>query len=174
MRPCVVVFMDLDGTLWDHYDISLLKPPFTRISELEFTDSTGVVVRVYKLALEVLEYAVKRGFIVSTLSWNDPAKALEALKVLGLDGVFHYHAIENHPKKALMAQRVISAISEREPCRDDIVVVYIDDRELHLEDMKRAFRNLLYVKAWESCRSVSECVELIERFIQNTAGTPRQ
>ena len=168
MCQCVVVFMDLDGTLWDHYDISTLEIPFTRISKLEFVDLSGVVVRVQRLALEVLEYAVRRGFIVSTLSWNDPVKALEALRVLGLDRVFHYHAIENHPNKALMAQRVLRVIEERGLCRDSVVVIYIDDRELHLEDMKRAFRNLFYIKAWESCKTINECVELIEQYIQSS------
>jgi magnesium-dependent phosphatase-1 len=166
MDQCVVVFIDLDGTLWDHYDVSILKTPFTKVSELEFIDSNGVVVRVYKLALEVLKYAIRRGFIVSTLSWNDPVKALQALRILGLEELFHYHAIENHPNKALMAQRVLRMIEERGLCRNNVVVIYIDDRELHLEDMKRAFRNLLYIKAWESCKNIGDCVELIERYIQ--------
>jgi len=159
--------MDLDGTLWDHYDISLLTPPFTRISELEIMDSNSVVVRVKKLALEILEYAVKRGFIISTLSWNDPVKALEALRVLGIDKLFHYHATENHPHKALMAHRVVEVVKSRvEICRDKISIIYIDDRELHVEEMKSAFRDLLYIKAWETCRDLSECINLIERYIQ--------
>jgi HAD superfamily phosphatase (TIGR01681 family) len=74
---CVVVFMDLDGTLWDHEDISQLTPPFKRISSEEIVDSSGVVVRVHRIALELLDYASRRGFILSTLSWNDPHKALE-------------------------------------------------------------------------------------------------
>ena len=57
---CVIVFVDLDGTLWDHEDISSLIPPFKRLSEFSFADSRGVVVNLNKLA--------ERGFIVFTLS----------------------------------------------------------------------------------------------------------
>jgi len=163
---CVVVFMDLDGTLWDHEDISQLTLPFKRISSEEIVDSSGVVVRVYRIALELLDYASRRGFILSTLSWNDPHKALEALRVLGLENVFHYHAIENHPDKALMAKRVVGEVKKRfEKCRNPIAIIYIDDRVIHLEEMKREFKDLLYIKAWESCKSLSDCVKYIEQYL---------
>ncbi len=166
MDMCVVVFMDLDGALWDHEDISQLTPPFKRLSNEEIVDSSGVVVRVHRIALELLDYASKSEFILSTLSWNNPSKALEALRALGLEDVFHYHAIEDHPNKALMAKRVVEEVKKRyEKCRDTVAILYIDDRVIHLEEMRREFKNLLYIKAWESCKSPSECVKYIEQYL---------
>jgi predicted phosphatase len=58
------------------------KKPSIKFPSFEFVDSNGVLVKVRKLVLEVLKNAMRRGFIVSTLSWNDPAKALRALRAL--------------------------------------------------------------------------------------------
>lgn len=96
MDQCIILFMDLDGTLWDHDDTSVLNPPFKRVSELEFTDSLGEKVRLNTVAIEILRYALSHGFITSTLSWNMPEKTLEALKVMEVDKLFHYNAIEYH------------------------------------------------------------------------------
>jgi len=52
-----------------------------------------------------------------------------------LDRVFHYHAIENYPNKALMALRVVDEVKRSGRCRGELVIVYIDDRELHLHDI---------------------------------------
>jgi magnesium-dependent phosphatase-1 len=162
--------MDLDGTLWDHGDISVLKPPFTRISELEFTDSLGERVRLNAMALEILRYALNRGFITSTLSWNMPEKALEALKVMGVDRLFHYNAIEYHPDKASMALKILGSLRREGRCLGGASIIYIDDREIHLDDMRKALGNLLYIKAWSTCRSTHECVNLIEQWLRLKQG----
>jgi len=47
-------------------------------------------------------------------SWNDPAKALQALRTRGLDKLLPFHAIEVHLNKALMAQRVLKTITIKE------------------------------------------------------------
>jgi hypothetical protein len=31
--------------------------------------------------------------------------------------------------------------------------------------MKREFKDLLYIKAWESCKSLSDCVKHIEQYL---------
>jgi hypothetical protein len=79
------------------------KNPSRKFPGFEFVDPNGVVVKVRKLVLEVLKYAMRRGFIVSTLSWNDPAKALQALRTLDPGKLLHFHAIEDRPNKALTA-----------------------------------------------------------------------
>ena len=40
-----VLFFDLDGTLWDHKDVSSLKPPFVRINTNKIRDSEGTIVK---------------------------------------------------------------------------------------------------------------------------------
>jgi predicted phosphatase len=46
-----------------------------------------------------------------------------------------------------------------------VAILYIDDRVIHLEEMRREFENLLYIKAWESCKSPSDCVKYIEQYL---------
>ncbi|MGC9131359.1 MAG: magnesium-dependent phosphatase-1, partial [Pyrobaculum sp.] len=40
----MLIALDLDGTAWDHLDISSLYPPFRRVSPLKIQDSRGVEV----------------------------------------------------------------------------------------------------------------------------------
>ncbi|WP_051400989.1 magnesium-dependent phosphatase-1 [Desulfurococcus amylolyticus] len=125
MDQCIILFMDLDGTLWDHDDISVLNPPFKRVSELEFTDSLGEKVRLNTVAIEILRYALSHGFITSTLSWNMPEKTLEALKVMEVDKLFHYNAIEYHPDKASMALKILRSLREKSRCLGGASIIYI-------------------------------------------------
>lgn len=167
---CIVLFMDLDGTLWDHEDISTLKPPFKKTSDYSFIDSHGVEVRVYRIAVDLLNYALSQGFITSTLSWNIPEIALDALETMGLDKLFHYHAIENHPYKALMAQRIVEALKRAKCSR--VIPIYIDDREIHVEEMRRAFPGLLYIRAWVTCSDLRGCIEIINNYLRSIKNNP--
>lgn len=160
--------MDLDGTLWDHYDISTLKPPFKKTSRYTFIDSNNVEVHVYELAVKILEYSLERKIITSTLSWNNPEIALEALKTIELDRLFHYHAIENHPDKAKMTLKIANLVKRSYGC-SEVYPIYIDDRELHLNDMINALPNLLYIKAWKTCTNFNDCIALIENYLKSTS-----
>ena len=65
-----------------------------------------------------------------------------------------------------MAKCVVGEVKKRfEKCRNSIAIIYIDDRVIHLEDMKREFKDLLYIKAWESCKSLSDCAKHIEQYL---------
>ncbi|MGC8954387.1 MAG: hypothetical protein ACP5N5_06710 [Desulfurococcus sp.] len=37
---------------------------------------------------------------------------------------------------------------------------------MHLDDTRKALGNLLYIKAWSTCRSIHECVNLIEQWLK--------
>ena len=39
--PEFLLFMDLDGTMWDHKNVSELSPPFRRVLETRVVDSRG-------------------------------------------------------------------------------------------------------------------------------------
>ncbi|MFZ8782587.1 MAG: hypothetical protein ACO2OR_01165 [Desulfurococcaceae archaeon] len=65
-----------------------------------------------------------------------------------------------------MAKRVVEEVEKRyEKCRDTVAILYIEDGVIHLEEMRREFENLLYIEAWESCKSLSECVKYIEQYL---------
>ncbi len=163
-----LLFFDLDGTLWDHKDISSLKPPFKKLGLLEIVDSQGARVRVYEDSLKILNWARKNGAIASTLSWNDPVIALEALRALGLSDAFDYHAIEPHPMKGLMAEKVLARIREErglvfKPCR----IIYVDDRDIHLEEVRGRVGNISFLQAWRDFRDFNGAVLLISRLLSN-------
>lgn len=154
-----LLLLDLDGTLWDHPDISTLKPPFKRVGELVIVDSEGVEVRAYKGMVELLRWARSNNGITSTLSWNVRDIALEALETLNLTRLFDYLMIEPHPRKDRMVKKLLEKIrSERgvaiPPCR----IVYIDDRDIHVEDIYKNIGRVHFLKAWESFRNTQECI----------------
>lgn len=163
-----LLFFDLDGTLWDHKDISSLDPPFRRLSPLRIADSRGVVVTVYEDSLKLLKWARSRGAIVSALSWNDHMIAVSALESLGVLGLFDYLAIEPHPGKGDMARRVIESLRkerglELSPCR----IIYIDDRDIHVNDVREKIGDIAFLMAWRDFKSFEEATERIESILSS-------
>jgi magnesium-dependent phosphatase-1 len=161
-----LLFVDLDGTLWDHKDISALKPPFRRINESTIIDSNRVAVRLKSDMLDLILRAKKRGAIVSTLSWNNPENALDALKAFGILELFDYHAIDVHPRKGEYARRVVEEVKrdlgvELRECQ----IVYIDDRDIHLDSIRRHLGRIVFLRAWVDFKSAEEAERIIEERI---------
>lgn len=159
------MFLDLDGTLWDHEDISQLIPPFKRIDEFTIVDSKGREVRVYRPLIEIVKRVVENGFLLSTLSWNNPAVALDALEKLGIRELFHYHAIEDHPRKEIMALKALKYFKNAYGCKA-FKVIYIDDREIHLDDMIRVFPDLCFIKAHKDFTTAHEGLFGIKKCVE--------
>ncbi len=142
-----VLAVDLDGTLWDHPDVTSLQQPFRPLGAGLFTSSDGVVVTVNMDVVELVERSRAWCAIPVTLSWNDPSHALEALKVLGLHTLFDYHGIAPHPWKGRVLASILKRV-ERErgvripACR----IVYIDDRDIHLKDVEANVGSVVYVR----------------------------
>ncbi|MEB3778832.1 MAG: magnesium-dependent phosphatase-1 [Desulfurococcales archaeon] len=157
-----LLFVDLDGTMWDNPDISMLTPPFRRIDSGVIVDSNGVVVRLYTGMARLVEWARESNAITSTLSWNEPSIAIEALKAFGLLGLFDYIAIEPHPYKGDMAIRVLERVRKERglkipACR----IVYIDDRDIHLDDMVSKLGDIVFLRAWVDFKGVEDAITLI-------------
>jgi magnesium-dependent phosphatase-1 len=157
-----ILFLDLDGTLWTHKDVSSMKPPFQQIDNMTVTDSSGQTLRVYSEMLELIDWAKSIGAIVSSLSWNIPDKAVEVLKLLGLYDLFDYHAIEPHPNKNEYMKKVLHLVAREygrtfKPCE----IVYIDDRTIHLEDILRSIGKIVFIQADECRRDIEACKKRI-------------
>ncbi|MCC5990356.1 MAG: magnesium-dependent phosphatase-1 [Thermosphaera sp.] len=161
-KPCKVLFIDLDGTLWDHKDVSQMKPPFKRIGEGMIIDSIGTTLKINETMLEILRTIKDEGVLLSTLSWNNPDIALQALEELGLRNFFHYHAIEYHPRKDLMAEKALTFFKESYNC-EEFEIAYIDDRDIHLNDLRKKYPETCFIMAWRDFSSISKGVEKVKK-----------
>jgi len=161
-----LLLLDLDGTLWDHLDISMLKPPFIRISEDLIIDSLGVKVKLYEDIVKVIKWAKREGAIIAALSWNIPWKAIEALRAFNLLDLFDYLGIEDHPGKGSMALKIVRDLESRgyriKYCR----VIYIDDRIIHVEDVREKIGDITFIKAWTDFRNEEELRDKILLALQ--------
>jgi magnesium-dependent phosphatase-1 len=158
--------MDLDGTMWDHKNVSELSPPFRRVLETRVVDSRGVPINLYVDSLKILLWARERGAIVSSLSWNDPGKALGVLEAFGIRDLFHYHLIENHPNKDQLISRLLGKLRKEGQDIPLCRVVYIDDRTIHLDAIYRNIGRLVFIQAWKDFKKYDEAIEKIETSIK--------
>ena len=159
--------LDLDGVVWDHLDVSSLLPPFRPLAPGRFTSSDGVIVEVHWDVVELLYWAKRSGALAVTLSWNEPGHALEALRVLGLRDTFDYHGIDPHPWKG----RVLASVLERvwrerglriPACR----IVYVDDRDIHVDDVKRHVGPVVFIRYG----AVKGFENLVKHVMEGLAG----
>ena len=131
-----LLLIDLDGTMWDNEDISLLTPPFKKLNKDTIVDSWGVTVHLNNEMVMYIKWARVNHALVSTLSWNIYEKAYEALKTFGVTDLFDYITIEETYRKDLMIKKLLDKISvdmgiEFRPEE----IVYVDDRDLHIDDI---------------------------------------
>jgi len=156
-----VVFIDLDGTIWDHEDISQTTPPYTCNGDV-LVDSKGTVVKLHSGVRSFIALLKNAGLKIFTLSWNDPAKALRALECLGLKNLFDGHAISNHPHKHLEMLKVLRALEVPvKPCQ----VIYIDDRDIHVSEIVKSVGDVWFIHMWRHVHSFNELTHAImERF----------
>jgi len=162
-----LVALDLDGTLWDCEDISLLTPPFRRVREGVIADSEGREVRVREGAEDFLKWCVAKGLILVTLSWNDPRKALDALGALGLLKYFHRHAVEYHPRKHEMLLKLLKRLQDEGIDVRPEEVVYVDDRDIHVDDVVKHVGPVKFLHFGKDVRNFRELRKLLEGLMSN-------
>jgi magnesium-dependent phosphatase-1 len=160
-----LLLMDLDGTMWDHKNVSELIPPFKRVSETRVIDSRGVPVNLHIDSLKIVLWARARGAVISSLSWNEPEKALGVLDAFGIRDLFHYHMIENHPNKDQMILKLISILREKDLNIPLCRIIYIDDRTIHLDSIYRNIGRIVFLQAWKDFRNYEEAIRKIETSI---------
>ncbi|MDK2383336.1 MAG: magnesium-dependent phosphatase-1, partial [Candidatus Korarchaeota archaeon] len=140
--------------------------------------SRGVVVRVRRGIRDFLSGLRAAGHVVvSTLSWNDPELAMHALRVLGLLDLFDHVVAENHPRKDLMMLGLLRRLEERGTVIRDDCIIYIDDRDIHVGEIRRAAGpGLVFIKAPPSDEELAgrlgEALRIVEER-KNTCGQPR-
>ncbi len=155
--------VDLDGTLWDHEDVSKMKPPFRRINQYAIVDSRGDMLKAYEYMVKLVKWAKENNAVVVTLSWNQEEKAVEALKTLGLYDLFDYHLINLKPIKHILLNNLLEKLIESGIIIPVKKIVYIDDHKWHLEDIKKLIGEVFFIHAHRDCNSFKTCRELITK-----------
>ncbi|NJE76399.1 magnesium-dependent phosphatase-1 [Thermococcus sp. ES12] len=155
-----LLVLDLDGTLWDHPDASRLSPLYEFHGDY-LVDSNGQKLRLFPGVREFLEWASGR-FILSIASWNIEERVRPILEGFSLWDYFLFPKIENHPNKADMIRTTIGELQSTGYDVDG--VIYVDDRTLHVEDVRKALPNLKFIHMWVDAKSFEELRELLERM----------
>ena len=167
-----IVFFDLDGTMWTHLDVSAMKPPFKLVGEGIIMDSNGEKLRLYPEMVELVKYVKELGGLTSTLSWNRQSHALSALEILGINGLFDYHAIRPTPDKYSYMREVLEKIEEE--CGGRRIppgcIVYIDDREIHLEEILENIGEIVFIRADKCRNNIEKCRESIKAIADKCRG----
>ncbi len=154
--------MILMAHCWITLDISSLQPPFRRVGDDVVEDACGTRVVLSRGVREFLASARKLGLIVASLSWNDPTIALEAIEAFGLNCLFDEHFIEPHPRKGEVMARALKVLSEKLGVRlGPESIVYIDDRNIHINEIREKVGNILFLQAWRDFRDFNEALKLI-------------
>lgn len=163
-----VVFIDLDGTIWDCFNISSLTPPFKRVGENAIVDKFGTKVSLYPGVRSFLNWLKEKGFITAVLSWNMFSIAYSAMEKLGLVKYFDLLYIEPHPHKGYMVMKALREIEDRFGVKvSSCEIVYIDDREIHLSEIRKLIGDVVFVKMWENSITFSEVKNKIELMLKN-------
>lgn len=164
-NPPWILFMDLDGTMWDNLDISTVSPPYESVGPGQLQNWEGKRVTVFNDALEFVRWARSKGAITSTLSWNIRKNATEALDKLGIASLFDYDGIEFTPEKDRRILAVLERLREKGIQIPPERIVYIDDRDIHLNDILKNVGNIVFIKIWSEAGDYSVARNIVCRSL---------
>ena len=154
------MILDLDGTLWDHPDISSLSLPFEKVDDRTLADSRGVRVHLFEGVREFLQHCRALGLKLAVASWNVYEKAYEALRVFDIDRFFDVLTIEPYPRKELMIEKILSYLG-----LDIEDVLYIDDRPIHLEGIRARLGGVAFLQAWKDFKDFYELSRILNDIL---------
>ncbi len=156
-----LVILDLDGTLWDHWDASKLEPPFRLINRDTLVDRKGEKLRLYPGVRTFLYSLRKCRLKVTVASWNKPSIILPILDILDLMRFLNFYIIEYHDRKDLMIRKIINWY-ERE-CEEikPSEIVYIDDRDIHIKQIRENIGEVFFIMIWRDVRGYNEILEIL-------------
>ncbi len=160
-----LLMMDLDGALWDHLDISTVSPPYHRLGSGKIGDNNGTVITVFPEALEFIRWCRENGAITSTLSWNYKEYAMEALEKLGIMDLFDYHETEFSPAKDQRLLQLLAELRAKGLAIPPERVAYVDDRDIHMDDIRRNVGNIVFLHIWKEVRNYQEARNIIRARI---------
>jgi magnesium-dependent phosphatase-1 len=163
-----LIVLDADRTIWDHHNVTELVSPFKLVSEGVAEDANGVKVRLNGNVIDFLEFANKRGILISLASWNEPKNVFELLSLFRINKYFISPISEPHPNKYLMIQKIISNLSRRGINIFPDEILYIDDRDIHLSEIRKKIGNVKFLRFGVDIKNWQEAIDEIRRNIDNS------
>ncbi|PSN83428.1 magnesium-dependent phosphatase-1 [Candidatus Marsarchaeota G1 archaeon OSP_B] len=160
-----LLLMDLDGTLWDHKDISQVEPPYFLLKEGILSNEKGTTVRLYREAVDFVKWCKTKGAVTSTLSWNVERNARLALNTFGVDSLFDEHAIDYPTDKAELLLKVLQRLKNKGIVIHPRNIVYVDDRKIHIERIKNKVGEVIFVNIWGDVANYEEAKKLVQKAI---------
>jgi len=133
-----LVVFDCDRTLWDHYDVSILQPPFRRVDDESVIDARGEAVRLFRGVREVLDTLRDRGLLLSIASWNRLEHVFPIFELLGLTAYFVHPKVEFHPHKDRMIGALLDELASDGHVLRPEEVLFVDDRLVNLQRVRQA------------------------------------
>jgi magnesium-dependent phosphatase-1 len=142
-----LLFMDLDGTMWDNLDVSSCKLPFKPVDRDRIVDSSGKVISLNPDSREFLKWARDMGAIISTCTWNETAHVMGALEAFGLKNAFDYFQITNDSRKDKIMKDLLDILHRKKVHIDHRNIFYLDDRDIHMDEIRHLIPeiNFLYM-----------------------------
>ena len=147
-RPWLLA-TDIDGTLWDTLDISLVAPPYFADSKGRLRSADGTIVRLIPEAIDFVKWCRRNGAKVTSLSWNIPERVSPAIKVLGVSDLFDFHATEYTDAKHERLYDLLNKLRERGIIIPPERVVYVDDRDIHIESIRKKVGDVVWIHIWK-------------------------
>ena len=157
-----LVILDGDGVLWDHPDLSALVLPFKRVSQDVIVDSMGEKVRLTREMRNLLKELVKRGIVVALATWNKPTHVTQALQLLDIDTYFRVVESKFHPRKHIMIRNILKKLAEEGFKLKSDQILYVDDRRVHLADIRKEIGNIHFLQMHVDIKKPSEILKYID------------
>ncbi len=164
IRPWILA-MDLDGTVWDHLNISGVEPPYTRINATSIKNRDNITVTLFEDAVKFIKWARDNGAITTTLSWNRRDYVDEALETFGIAGLFDYSSTDHTPDKDQRLLKLINILDEIGIYIPVDRVVYVDDRDIHMDAIKKNVGDIVFINIWKSTINYGDASKIVKERI---------
>lgn len=105
-----IIIFDCDKTLWNHYDVTILKRPFKKINDVVI-DANNEVIKLNVGVNDCFKFLKEKDIKIAIASFNIPEAVIDILKLFGLLNLIDYLIIEYHPYKDRMIQKIIKMAS---------------------------------------------------------------
>ncbi|BCU71346.1 magnesium-dependent phosphatase-1 [Stygiolobus caldivivus] len=158
-----VVVFDADKTLWDHSNISALKPPLKILNEDSIEDSNGHRVTLFPDVRETLYELKDMGFYLALATWNIPEKTEAVLSALKLKEYFDLIISREYPFKFIYISHIISMFRllkkvEIKPNE----ILFIDDRRVHFGNTWLYVGDVNCLEMWSDVNNHKQIIEKIK------------